>query len=169
MEACPLERTKRSRLGQMGSAGSKRRNFCQSVYATGASAIGVPGWPELACCTASMASVRMVLMQSWSRFAAFFKCDCSATWGSVRELAILNYAFHFQGSASSCCALASSSRDPALAIAHLISLPLIGCSVGETGYILRGSIQKSQQTCSEISSASADKGRESISPQRALG
>src|SRR5579885_3360840 len=29
-------------------------------------AIGVPGWPELARWTASIASVRMVLMQSWS-------------------------------------------------------------------------------------------------------
>jgi hypothetical protein len=28
-------------------------------YATGAMAIGVPGGPELAACTASMASVRM--------------------------------------------------------------------------------------------------------------
>src|SRR5579872_2689995 len=30
---------------------------------TGAIAIGVPGWPELACCTASMHKVRMVLTQ----------------------------------------------------------------------------------------------------------
>src|SRR4051794_21186205 len=29
-------------------------------------AIAVPGCPELACCTASMLSVRMVLTQSWS-------------------------------------------------------------------------------------------------------
>src|SRR5438270_6447643 len=29
-------------------------------------AMGVPGWPELACCTASMDRVRMVLTQSWS-------------------------------------------------------------------------------------------------------
>src|SRR5947209_12464933 len=28
--------------------------------------MGVPGWPELACCTASMDSVRMVLTHSWS-------------------------------------------------------------------------------------------------------
>src|SRR5690242_12097164 len=28
--------------------------------------MGAPGWPELACCTASIESVRMVLMQSWS-------------------------------------------------------------------------------------------------------
>src|SRR5436189_6458302 len=62
MEACPAERTKRSRLGQIGSCGSKRRNCCHSVYATGASAIGVPGCPEFAACTASMDKVRMVLI-----------------------------------------------------------------------------------------------------------
>src|SRR5580704_19022059 len=45
----------------MGSSGSKRRNSCQRTYITGAIAIGVPGWPELACCTASMHRVRMVL------------------------------------------------------------------------------------------------------------
>ena len=36
----------------------------QSVYTSGASAIGVPGWPELAAWTASIDSVRMVLMAS---------------------------------------------------------------------------------------------------------
>src|SRR5258708_22998233 len=69
MEACPLESTKRSRLGQMGSSGSNRSRRCHRQYATGASAIGVPGWPELACCTASMDNVRMVLMLSWSMLA----------------------------------------------------------------------------------------------------
>ena len=33
---------------------------------TGARAIGVPGWPDSACCTASIDSVRIVLMQSSS-------------------------------------------------------------------------------------------------------
>jgi hypothetical protein len=33
-----------------------------SEYANGARAIGVPGWPDSACCTASMARARMVLM-----------------------------------------------------------------------------------------------------------
>ena len=37
---------------------------------TGASAIGVPGCPELAACTASMLSVRIVLMHSWSSSAS---------------------------------------------------------------------------------------------------
>src|SRR5664279_4994684 len=32
--------------------------------------MGVPGWPELACCTASIDRVRMVLMQVWSRIAS---------------------------------------------------------------------------------------------------
>src|ERR1700761_7529135 len=62
MDACPADNTKRSRFGHTGSCGSKRRNCCQRVYATGAIAIGVPGCPELAACTASMASVRIVLM-----------------------------------------------------------------------------------------------------------
>src|SRR5262245_41529568 len=30
-------------------------------------AIGVPGWPEFACWTASIDNVRMVLIDSWSR------------------------------------------------------------------------------------------------------
>src|ERR1700740_1439429 len=62
MEAWPIDNTKRSRLGHTGSAGSKRRNCCHKQYATGASAIGVPGCPELAACTASMERVRIVLM-----------------------------------------------------------------------------------------------------------
>jgi hypothetical protein len=34
-----------------------------------ASSKGVPGWPEFACCTASIANVRIVLMQSWSSWS----------------------------------------------------------------------------------------------------
>jgi hypothetical protein len=62
IEACPIESTKRSRSGQIGCSGSNRRWRCQSAYATGAMAMGVPGCPELACWMASIASVRMVLM-----------------------------------------------------------------------------------------------------------
>jgi hypothetical protein len=50
----------------MGSVGSKRRNRCQTQYPTGANAIGVSGCPEPAACTASIASVRIVLMHSVS-------------------------------------------------------------------------------------------------------
>src|SRR5215469_229158 len=39
---------------------------CQRLYATGANPMGAPGCPEFACWTASMASVRMVLMHSVS-------------------------------------------------------------------------------------------------------
>src|SRR5690349_16042865 len=74
MEAWPAERTKRSRLGQMGSCGSKRRNCCHRQYATGASAIGVPGCPELAACTASIDSVRIVLMHVVSRSFRLSMC-----------------------------------------------------------------------------------------------
>src|SRR5439155_22206940 len=67
IDAWPHDSTNRSRFAQIGSVGSKSRNFCHSVYATGASAIGVPGWPEFAAWTASMASVRIVLMHFKSR------------------------------------------------------------------------------------------------------
>src|SRR5260221_14012303 len=50
----------------MGSSGSKRIWRCQRVCGTGAIAIGVAGCPEFACCTASMARVRMVFTQSAS-------------------------------------------------------------------------------------------------------
>src|SRR5262245_5637681 len=40
-------------------------------------AIGVPGCPELACCTASMESVRMVLMESVSRSIVGIGAACS--------------------------------------------------------------------------------------------
>src|SRR5215469_2223519 len=68
MDAWPADRTKRSRFGHSGSAGSYSRKYCQSEYTTGAKPIGAPGWPEFACCTASIESVRMVLIQSWSMF-----------------------------------------------------------------------------------------------------
>src|SRR5690349_5895086 len=54
----------------MGSCGSNRITRFHRVYTSGASAIGVPGWPDLACCTASMDSVRIVLMHSRSSSAA---------------------------------------------------------------------------------------------------
>src|SRR5271166_3875916 len=63
MDACPLERMKRSRPGQWGLRGLYRRYRSQSTKPSGARAIGVPGCPLLAFCTASMESVRMVLMQ----------------------------------------------------------------------------------------------------------
>ena len=64
VEACPTDNTKRSRFGQIGCSGSNRRNRCHRQYATGAIPMGVPGWPELACWTASMHNVRIVLMAS---------------------------------------------------------------------------------------------------------
>jgi hypothetical protein len=59
---CPIDNTNRSWLGHTGSPGSKRRNCCHKQYATGAIAMGVPGCPELAACTASIDSARMVLI-----------------------------------------------------------------------------------------------------------
>src|SRR5271165_6568745 len=74
MEAWPLDRTKRSRPGQCGFRGLKRRKRSQITNARGASAIGVPGWPLFAFCTASIESVRTVLMQSCS------KSTCTGIW-----------------------------------------------------------------------------------------
>src|SRR5262249_14172001 len=48
---------------------SKRMTRFQSVYTSGASAIGVPGCPDFACCTASIDKVRIVLIESWSSSA----------------------------------------------------------------------------------------------------
>src|SRR5215469_7840333 len=67
IDAWPFERMNRSRFGQIGSSGSNCMTRFQMVYTNGARAIGVPGWPELACCTASIERVRIVLIQSWSR------------------------------------------------------------------------------------------------------
>src|SRR5215217_4591032 len=78
MDACPADRTKRSRSGQSASAASYRRMRVKSTCASGASAIGVPGWPELAFWTASIDSVRIVLMHSSSRAARSVVTDNAA-------------------------------------------------------------------------------------------
>ena len=57
---------KRSRSIQLGLAGLWRISRVNSVYATGARPIGAPGCPELAFWTASIDSVRIVLMHSSS-------------------------------------------------------------------------------------------------------
>src|SRR4028118_421391 len=57
---------KRPRSGHRGFSGWWRRNLVKMVYATGASAIGVPGWPEFAFCTASIARARIVSTESAS-------------------------------------------------------------------------------------------------------
>src|SRR6476620_11694541 len=58
MEPWPDESTKRSRSGQRGSAASNFRNLVNSTVATSAMPIGMPGWPDLACSTASIDSAR---------------------------------------------------------------------------------------------------------------
>src|SRR5207244_7637801 len=59
-----------ARWGQTGSCGSKRMTRFQSVYTSGASAIGVPGCPDFACCTASIERVRMVLIANCIIFSS---------------------------------------------------------------------------------------------------
>ena len=78
MLAWPVESRKRSRFGQLGSLGEWLRYLVQSVYAIAAIPIGAPGWPELAFWTASIDSVRMVLIASRSSFP-----DASAIRSSV--------------------------------------------------------------------------------------
>src|SRR5439155_14379466 len=67
MHAWPAESTNRSRSGHAGSVGSYRITRVHRTWASGASAMAVPGWPELARCGASMARPRMTLMPSCSR------------------------------------------------------------------------------------------------------
>ena len=59
---------KRSRSIQSGFDGLWCITRVYSMYASGASAIGVPGWPEFAFCTASIESVRIVSTHSSSSF-----------------------------------------------------------------------------------------------------
>src|ERR1700719_1930883 len=70
IEAWLFESIKRSRLGQMRSFGSNRIKRFQMVYTNGASAIGVPGCPDLACCTASIERVRIVFIRALRGAAA---------------------------------------------------------------------------------------------------
>ena len=46
-------------VGQAGLAGLWRRCRPHNATAISAMPIGAPGWPELACCTASIASARI--------------------------------------------------------------------------------------------------------------
>src|SRR5579859_2492942 len=61
---CPQDSTNRSRPSQFGSAGSCLITRWNSRYAAGARLIAVPGWPEPAFWTASIAST---LMRSTTR------------------------------------------------------------------------------------------------------
>jgi hypothetical protein len=66
MEPWPADSTKRSRSGQSGRAASKRRKRENSTVATSAMPMGMPGCPDLAFCTASMAKARIALvMPGW--------------------------------------------------------------------------------------------------------
>src|SRR5215212_3780593 len=58
--------TKRSRLGQAGLAGLWRRCRVQRATAISAMPIGMPGWPDLAASTASIANARIELASSAS-------------------------------------------------------------------------------------------------------
>jgi hypothetical protein len=49
-------------IGPDGFLRVEAQDLLPQAMSTGATAMGVPGWPELAACTASIASVRIVLM-----------------------------------------------------------------------------------------------------------
>ena len=64
MEPCPADRTSLSRSGQSGSLGSNFRKCENRTVATSAIPIGIPGCPELACCTASIERARIAFASS---------------------------------------------------------------------------------------------------------
>src|SRR5262245_30376525 len=71
---------------------------------SGASAIGVPGWPEFACCTASIESVRMQLIDNWS--------SCALVIGRGESTAGLAIALIFAPPVLRWCRAARPLRDP---------------------------------------------------------
>jgi len=82
MQACPFDNIKRSRLAQFGFFGLYSKNRVQSRCPIGASAIGVPGWPELAFCTASAESILTVSIP---------KVSMSCVVVSIITVYVLNY------------------------------------------------------------------------------
>src|SRR6478672_7728177 len=74
MHAWPAESTKRSRSGHSGWSGACFMTSVYSTYASGASAIAVPGCPEFAFCTASIARHRIVSIERvWTRSSTAVK------------------------------------------------------------------------------------------------
>src|SRR5262249_1282686 len=71
---------------------------------SGASAIGVPGWPDFACCTASIDSVRMVLIDNWS--------NCASVIGRGESTAGLAIALIFAPPVLRWCQAARPLRGP---------------------------------------------------------
>src|SRR4029077_11341755 len=71
---------------------------------SGASAIGVPGWPDFACCTASIDSVRMQLIDNWS--------NCALVIGRGESTAGLAIAFIFAPPVLRWCGAARPLRGP---------------------------------------------------------
>src|SRR5262245_27564845 len=71
---------------------------------SGANAIGVPGWPEFACCTASIDSVRMQLIDNWS--------NCASVIGRGESTAGLAIALIFTPPVLSWCRAARQLHGP---------------------------------------------------------
>ncbi len=83
IDAWPLDKMKRSRSGQVGSAGSWRMIRVNRTCANGASAMAVPGWPESAFWGASMARPRTTLIPSCSSSASVTGRTVPAGWEAI--------------------------------------------------------------------------------------
>src|SRR5580658_6271073 len=68
-----------SRFGQSGLRGLYRMISDQRTWPIGAASIGVPGWPELAFCTASTERTLTVLIHNCSR--SFGWAPTASGWG----------------------------------------------------------------------------------------
>src|SRR3954468_3960951 len=67
MEPWPADSTKRSRSGHCGALGSNFRDLPNNTVATSAMPIGMPGCPDFAASTASMARARIALaIKGWA-------------------------------------------------------------------------------------------------------
>src|SRR3954468_25052094 len=78
---------KRLRSGQFGSEASNFRNFENRTVATSAMPIGMPGWPESASCTASMARALMAFaMSRWAAVGSVILCLAVWVLGAARNM-----------------------------------------------------------------------------------
>ena len=90
MLACPADSTKRSRSGHLGLVGLCRRRRVHKTYAIGAAPNGIPGCPEFAFWTASIDSVRMVLMRRATIGCGRQAARCSGTNGAFRAVSAIS-------------------------------------------------------------------------------
>ena len=90
MLACPADSTKRSRSGHLGLVGLCRRWRVHKTSAIGAAPKGIPGCPEFAFWTASIDSVRMVLMRRATIGCGRQAARCSGTNGAFGAVSAIS-------------------------------------------------------------------------------